>query len=85
MEGYPLGVVRQNETGCDHQFREIVWVNANVFVSLEIDSVGAQQVDRLWRVHVFPGLHSVKQILVMEKGWAHWMSKWKLNCHVQMS
>ena len=55
MERYPFGVVRQNKTGCDHQFSEVVWIDAHVFVSLEIDPVGTQKVDGLGRVHVLPG------------------------------
>ena len=55
VERYPFGVVRQNETRRDHQLCEIVWVDAHVFVSLEIDPVGAQKFDGLGRVHVFPG------------------------------
>lgn len=64
MEGYPPSVVRQNETRRDHQFRKVVRIDAHVFMSLEIDSMGAQKVDGLGRVHIFPGLQSAKQILV---------------------
>lgn len=65
MEGYPFRVVRQDETGCDHQFREVVRIDTHVFVSLEIDPMVAQKVDGLRRVHVFSGSKSAKQSLVM--------------------
>ena len=68
MERYPPCVVRQNETGCDHQFRKIVWINAHVFVSLKIDSMGAQNIDGFGRVHVFPGSQLAKQFIVTGKG-----------------
>ena len=70
MERYPFGVVRQDEAGCDHQLREVVWIDAHVFVTLEIDSMGAQKFNRLRRVHILTEFQLVKQILAIGKGGA---------------